>query len=173
MQRRTASTALCERLQDWDLTREPRPIAGYVAFDNEIDVGDFLDHKLEQGSQVVLPRVEDGANMVFVPVEDLGALEPGAFGIPEPTGAAIDIVEVTLFLVPGAAFDRHGHRIGMGRGYYDRALGRRLDADGTEPIFVGVCYDCQLYDGELPVEPHDIAMDAVVTPSETCSPDTA
>lgn len=165
-QRRVAAADVRDRLQEWDVTREPRPTAGYVAFDNEVDIGEFLDHKLSQGSTVALPRVEDGASMVFSPVDSLEALEPGAFGIPEPTGAPLDIAELEVFLVPGAAFDGHGHRIGMGRGYYDRALDRRLDADGTEPIFVGVCYDCQFFDDELPVEPHDISVDAVVTPSQ-------
>mgnify|MGYP006309131983 CR=1 FL=1 len=105
--------------------------------------------------------------MELVPVESLDDLEEGAFGIPEPTGAPTDIVDLEVFLIPGAAFDRRGHRIGMGWGYYDRLLSRRLDAnDGHETVFVGICYDCQLYEGTIPVEDHDIPVDAIVTESE-------
>ncbi|MFB6350594.1 MAG: 5-formyltetrahydrofolate cyclo-ligase [Bradymonadaceae bacterium] len=165
-QRRIAADEVCERLRDWEVTRQPRPIGGYVAFDSEVDITTFLDDKIEQGAEVALPRVDDGATMEFVPVDSLEELEPGAFGIMEPSGDPIAIDEVTVFLVPGAAFDAQGHRIGMGRGYYDRALARRLEADGTEPIFVGVCYDCQFFDEELPVEGHDVSVHAVVTPSD-------
>ncbi len=165
--RREASEQVCRRLQEWETTREPHPLVGYMAVDGEVDVSSFIDHKREQGTRVALPRVIDETEMELVPVESLEALEEGSFGIPEPGGPATDIADLEVFLVPGAAFDRDGRRIGMGWGYYDRALSRRLDAGGDGgPIFVGICYDCQLIDGTIPVEQHDVQMDAVVTESQ-------
>lgn len=165
--RREASEQVCRRLQAWGPTREPRPLVGYMAVDGEVDVSSFIEHKREQGTRVALPRVIDETEMELVPVESLDGLEEGAFGIPEPVGPATDIADLEVFLVPGAAFDRYGRRIGMGWGYYDRALSRRLDAGGADgPIFIGICYDCQLTDGAIPVEEHDVQVDAVVTESQ-------
>ncbi len=165
--RESASEAVCRRLHEWEPTREPRPLVGYMSFDGEVDVSTFLEHKIEQGTRVALPRVIDETEMELVPVDSLESLEEGAFGIPEPTGAATDVADLEVFLVPGAAFDRAGRRIGMGWGYYDRALSRRLDAGGgAEAIFVGICYECQLSEGDLPAEEHDVSVDAVVTESE-------
>jgi 5-formyltetrahydrofolate cyclo-ligase len=164
--RRQASEQVCRRLQEWETTREPRPLVGYMAVDGEVDVSAFIDHKRNQGTRVALPRVIDETEMELVPVESLDDLEEGAFGIPEPVGPATDIADLEVFLVPGAAFDRHGGRVGMGWGYYDRMLSRRLDAGGAAPIFIGICFDCQVSDGAIPVEAHDVQMDAVVTESQ-------
>ena len=64
-----------------------------------------------------------------------------------------------LILVPGLAFDKSGARLGRGRGFYDRFLA------GITGFRVGVCFDWQLVES-VPVEAHDIRMDAVVTPSQ-------
>ena len=83
----------------------------------------------------------------------------GAFGILEPQGERpCPAGEIDLVVCPGVAFTADGRRLGRGRGYYDRYLG--------DPAFrgfrVGVCYAHQLVD-DLPVEPHDVFMDYVIT----------
>ena len=87
------------------------------------------------------------------------ALVFGAFGILEPQGERpCPAGEIDLVVCPGVAFTADGRRLGRGRGYYDRYLG--------DPAFrgfrVGVCYAHQLVD-DLPVEPHDVRMDRVIT----------
>lgn len=171
--RREASRDVCERLASWAPTAESGPLAGYLSFDNEVDVEPFLERQLRGGRGVALPRVVDDESMEYVEVDDLEAVEEGAFGIREPVGEASAIAQLEVFLVPGVGFDRDGGRVGMGWGYYDRALGRRREADTeTAALFVGVCYDCQLSEKPLPTEPHDVVMDAVVTQDELipCSP---
>jgi len=82
------------------------------------------------------------------------------FGIGEPTGeeyTALDAVE--LIVVPGVAFDRQNNRMGRGRGFYDRLLKSTPNA-----VKVGVAYDFQILDS-IPVEPHDVKMDRVITES--------
>jgi len=135
--------------------------------------------------RIVLPCVE-GEGMIFRSVEG-GAMREGCFGIGEPCGAAVDPSEIDLMIVPGVAFDRSGHRLGRGKGYYDRFLAecdtKRHDSESlaiAAPVTkkrdaedhsharraiykIGVCYPFQLLDS-LPREPHDQPMDMVIAP---------
>ena len=64
-----------------------------------------------------------------------------------------------MVVVPAVAYDRRGHRVGRGKGYYDRLL------SSTRAAKVGVGFDFQLLDEEIPSEPHDVAVDMVITES--------
>ena len=87
------------------------------------------------------------------------ALVFGAFGILEPQGERpCPAGEIDLVVCPGVAFTADGRRLGRGRGYYDRYLG----VPAFRGFRVGVCYAHQLVD-DLPVEPHDVRMDRVIT----------
>lgn len=99
--------------------------------------------------RIVVPRVGGDAMRFFDYAP--GALRAGAFGIAEPS-------EIDLIVVPGTAFTQAGARMGRGRGYYDKYLSQ----PGFRGVKVGVCYAHQLV-GELPVEPHDVFMDYVIT----------
>lgn len=83
-----------------------------------------------------------------------GPLLPGAFGIPEPDPAwpVVAPQEIDLAVAPGVAFGRDGSRLGYGKGYYDRLLGR------LPGVKVGLCFAFQVVDA-LPVEPHDLTVD--------------
>ncbi len=82
------------------------------------------------------------------------------FGIGEPSGEEYtDLDAVELIVVPGVAFDRQNNRMGRGRGFYDRLLKSTPNA-----VMVGVAYDFQILDS-IPVEPHDVKMDRVITES--------
>lgn len=165
-ERERAADDLYVRLEAcWRQLRSNR-LAGYLAFDNEIDVSEFLQTRLRDGEFVALPRVRDDSRMEFVEIAALDDVEVGAFGILEPVGDATRIEVIDVFVVPGVGFDRSGNRIGMGWGYYDRALQRRAACEAASPTFIGVCYDFQLTDGAIPAEEHDVAMDFVVTQTE-------
>lgn len=165
--RRAASRSVCERLAGWECARRCSNVAGYLSFDGEVDVEAYLEGRLEGPGSVALPRVVDEESMEYVEVGSLDEVEEGSFGIREPVGEACDLEELELFLVPGVGFDREGGRIGMGWGYYDRALGRRrAGGGGTRARFVGICYEFQLVAAGLPTEEHDVRMDAIVTPEE-------
>ena len=88
-------------------------------------------------------------------------LQGGAFGIlePRPTGIEHQADEADLIVVPGVAFDLSGHRIGYGKGYYDRFLKH----PERKTHLVGLCHDFQLIDGSIPIDRHDIQMDIIVT----------
>ena len=73
------------------------------------------------------------------------------------------MLDPDIMLVPLSAFDRMGHRIGYGAGYYDRAIDR-LRAKGRAPKLIGIAFDCQEV-ASVPAEPHDVALDAMLTES--------
>ncbi|MFN5191723.1 MAG: 5-formyltetrahydrofolate cyclo-ligase, partial [Burkholderiales bacterium] len=88
------------------------------------------------------------------------------WGIREPLAscAAVQLDIVDLLLVPGVAFDRRGHRLGYGKGYYDRLLPARRPA----ALLAALAFDCQLVD-EVPVSEHDVSIDLLITPSQQLS----
>ena len=84
---------------------------------------------------------------------------PGRFGIPEPEGGSpVSLSELDLMVVPGVGFDLHGHRLGYGRGYYDRVLA----GESRRPTLVGLCFEQQVVD-RLPRDPHDVCVDLLIT----------
>ena len=84
-------------------------------------------------------------------------LQEGAFGIMEPCGELFtDYEAIDVAIIPGMAFDRHGNRLGRGKGYYDRFL----PLLPTRVFKIGVCFPFQLLD-DIPMEEHDIKMDVV------------
>jgi 5-formyltetrahydrofolate cyclo-ligase len=88
-------------------------------------------------------------------VGDCGLLRQGAFGIMEPAQALPEAPRVDVAIVPGVAFDRSNHRLGRGKGYYDRFL------SATPTYKLGVCFACQLLE-HIPHDLHDVRMDAVL-----------
>lgn len=116
----------------------------------------------ENGWQIALPRfAAPAAPMRFhlwANPWDAEALEPGLSGIPQP-GADAPAVIPDALIVPLLAFTADGRRLGQGAGHYDRWL-----ADHGPVPAIGLAWDIQLVD-DLPTEPHDQRLAAIVTPS--------
>jgi 5-formyltetrahydrofolate cyclo-ligase len=135
-------------------------VALYAPFGNETDTGLILDAAFEAGKRILYPAV-CGNHMVFRHVERIETLQEGAFGILEPcsTGTDHQADEADLIVVPGVTFDLTGHRIGYGKGFYDRFL----HTPNCTAHLVGLCHDFQLTDGVIPVDVHDIPMEIVIS----------
>jgi 5-formyltetrahydrofolate cyclo-ligase len=135
-------------------------IALYAPTRNETDTALILDLAFKAGKRVLYPAV-CSEHMVFRLVEGVHSLRRGTFGILEPCDIGPDhqADEADLIVVPGVAFDLGGHRIGYGKGFYDRFL----QHPGLKACLVGLCHDFQLIDGKIPGEQHDIPMDIVVS----------
>lgn len=126
----------------------------------EPDTARLFAPLLERGKQVALPRMLPGRQM------ELRRYCPNRppirhpFGILEPDEGCplVPADQVDLVLVPALCYDRRGFRLGMGGGYYDRWLER------YEGITVGLCR-AALLQNTVPTEPHDQAVDIVITPS--------
>jgi 5-formyltetrahydrofolate cyclo-ligase len=135
-------------------------VAGFWQIRSEIDPRPAMARLAATGRVVALPALTgDGETMVFrlwVPGE---ALVPATFGLSEPPASARQ-VEPAVLLIPLAAFDRRGGRIGYGGGYYDRALER---LERVRPVLkIGVGYAVQEID-RVPEEAHDRRLDLILT----------
>lgn len=135
-------------------------VAIYAPAHNETDTGLILASAFQAGKRVLYPAV-CGNKMVFRKVEGLETLQKGTFGIlePCPIGPDHQADEADFIVVPGVAFDLTGHRIGYGKGFYDRFLHH----PGRRAHLVGLCHDFQLIDDAIPADVHDIPMEIIVT----------
>lgn len=139
----------------------------YHATDSEAPTRAYAQYFQEAGHIIALPRITaDDGRMDFAAWIDAfedSDLVNGPFGMSQP---AADLEELApqLIFVPLIGFTDNGARLGQGGGYYDRWLG---DHPGT--LAIGLAWDCQLT-GDLPVEAHDVALSAVVTPTRLYGP---
>ncbi len=135
-------------------------VAGYLPIRSEIDPRPLMRRLAERGLRLALPVVEaDGETMHFRAWTEGAPTEPARFGLTVPADGAT-IVEPTVLLMPLAAFDAAGHRIGYGKGHYDRALAR-LEA-GTPCLKIGLAFAIQRVDA-VPAEGHDRRLDLILT----------
>lgn len=147
-------------------------IAGYLPIRGELDLCPALLRAQRMGCVVVLPRVEpDGERVVFAPVSRLEEqVRPTRWGLREPWGEPLALERIDLMLVPGLAFDHGGHRLGFGKGHYDRVVQRlRGAARAGEARVWGVCDRAMLCEAPLPSQPHDQRVDGVLTPDGVIS----
>ena len=129
----------------------------YSSLSDEVDTTTLLDSLATQGKTVVLPKVIDAENMELRLYTGRTDLTIGNYGIMEPTGRLFtDLHDIEVAVIPGMAFDRNGHRLGRGKGYYDRML-----AQMPQIYKIGICFDFQLLEN-IPHDTHDILMDEVI-----------
>ena len=179
-ERNAAAERLFEQVENAPFFQKARCIACYAALPDEVPTMAFLEKW--RGEKVFLLPIVEGERMRFVEYSGEEALQKGAFGILEPTGANAECgmqhaelvrelstrvvgsqsaqsqFRVDCILVPGVAFDQKGNRMGRGKGYYDRFLCQ------TYIYKVGICFDFQLLEC-IPSEETDIPMDEIITES--------
>ncbi|WP_245447678.1 5-formyltetrahydrofolate cyclo-ligase [Nitratireductor sp. OM-1] len=137
-------------------------VSGFWPMRSEMDVRPLMAVLAARGARIALPAILDRTTIVFreyrpdAPLVDMGF---GTWG-PDDRAAVLD---PEIMLVPLAAFDARGHRIGYGAGYYDRAIAR-LKARGLSPRLIGIAFDCQEVGG-VPDEPHDERLPEMLTES--------
>jgi 5-formyltetrahydrofolate cyclo-ligase len=140
-------------------------IALYFPVGSELDAAPAILGAWRRGRRAFLPVVR-GSQLCFARFHAGSIVTPNRYGIPEPQVAAHDLVSADKFdviIVPLLGFDARGYRLGMGGGYYDRALGFRLRRTKRQrPHLIGLAYEMQRV-RSLEVEPHDVQLDAVVT----------
>ena len=139
-------------------------VSGYSPIRSEIDPIPLLRALAAQGARLALPAVmARGKSLAFRAWSPDDRLMLGPLGIPEPSPAAAEVVP-DIMLVPLAAFDRAGHRIGYGAGHYDYTLAHLRKVKAITAI--GVAFALQEIVG-IPAGPHDVALDYVLTETET------
>jgi len=138
-------------------------ILAYWPLPDEVDIRPLIDQLVAEGHTVLLPKVTGDETMELRRYTSRTDLQEGAFHIMEPIGEVFDDYDsIDLALVPGMAFDAAGHRLGRGKGYYDRFLSEHLvpRTDLPSPRIIGVCFPFQRV-AQVPSEPHDVLMDAL------------
>lgn len=147
----------------------------YYSLPDEVNTHEWIDELVAEGKRVLLPVVVNDQDMVIREYAGKHDLAEGSFHIMEPIGKLFPeekYPEIEVAIIPGMSFDDAGHRLGRGKGYYDRVLAKlrgtegnnseRREADGTEVYKIGICFGFQKLQ-EIPFESHDILMDEVTT----------
>jgi len=131
-------------------------VAAYHPMGSEVSTLKILSSVLQLNKRLALSRVEDGT-ITFAEVKDLEKdLEIGQYKIMEPKNHCLKMNEMDLVLVPGIAWDKHGYRLGYGKGYYDRYLAN------LQTVSVGLAYSFQVLE-DIPHGRNDFHVNLIVT----------
>ena len=160
------SLSALQLLDENPQVRDARTLLLYYSLPDEVDTHVWIDGLVEQGKTVLLPQVIGPETMVLRLYTGRKDLAEGAFHIMEPSGTLFGeerYGEIETAIIPGMAFDGNGHRLGRGKGYYDRFLEKVARMGGKRKMYkIGVCFGFQKVT-EVPCESTDIVMDEVVT----------
>ena len=158
-----AALSLLQLLKKHPQILRAQHIALYWPSDGEISPLPLLEVLLQLGKSCYLPVVGARNSMVFKPA-CMKRLRKNSYGIAEPvTGLVRPIKQLDVILMPLVGFDEQGGRLGMGGGYYDRALSfKKRQAWKSSPRLIGLAHEVQKV-SRLSVAPWDIPMAAIAT----------
>ncbi|MBQ9201178.1 MAG: 5-formyltetrahydrofolate cyclo-ligase [Bacteroidales bacterium] len=149
------SRELCRQITQLPQWQKARTVLLYHALDDEVSTRDLLEGWA--GKKTLLLPVVDGEDLLLKPYSAAVGMTRNRWDILEPSAAEAftDYQAIDLALIPGMAFDRAGHRLGRGKGYYDRLLPR------LSCPTIGLCFPFQKLE-KIPVEPWDIPVQRVL-----------
>jgi 5-formyltetrahydrofolate cyclo-ligase len=156
-QRRAKSAEIETKLFGLPEYRAASVVLFYASFQSEVETHHMIRRALAEGKRVALPKVK-GKELELFEIKSFDKdVLPGAWGIPEPEGGMpAELQDIGLIVVPGAAFDEQGNRIGYGAGFYDKLL----------PFYrgrtVALAFELQVIP-DVPADPHDIPIQKIVT----------
>ena len=145
--------------------RGARSISCFLSTPTEPGTRDFVTDAVARGIRVLLPVTRADGLLDWAVATPEGDIAEGLFGLPEPVGellGPIAVNDVDLLVIPAAAVDATGMRLGWGRGFFDKTLG---SMERCPPVYA-VVYDSELVD-EVPSDLHDQRVTGVVTPTRT------
>lgn len=128
----------------------------YISYNKEVYTHAMIKDSMKQGKNIVVPKVKED---ILIPsiLTSWSELNIGSYNILEPKQIEpVMLEDINIVIVPGIVFDIYGHRIGHGRGYYDRFL-KEIKA-----IKIGLAFDFQILQ-KIPYEEYDIEMDKIIT----------
>ncbi len=161
----TCSHAIMEKVvSHYDFSHAAELLV-YVNLGSEVNTRGIISYGLMLGKRIYCPKVLEDGKMEFYEIHSLRELEAGCQGILEPKGLEERKWQAeeanALMILPGVAFDKKGHRIGYGGGYYDRFL----ENSKFSGIKMALAYSFQVED-EIPIEVHDETVDLIITENE-------
>lgn len=150
--------ALVARLQ-------ARSVSCFLSTPTEPGTRAFIADAVARGIRVLLPITRADGLLDWAIADPDGEIADGLFGVPEPVGEVLSplaVNDVDLLIIPAAAVDRTGMRLGWGRGYFDKTIG---SMERCPPVYA-VVFDTEILD-EVPRDVHDQPVTGVVTPTQT------
>lgn len=173
------SLSIISQLRDNPIVKNAQTLLLYYSLPDEVNTHEWIDELVTNGKNVLLPVVVDEENMILREYTGRHDLAEGSFHIMEPIGKLFPeerYSEIEVAIIPGMSFDDEGHRLGRGKGYYDRFLekvqeqrkekskesNREHDKKPNRELYkIGVCFGFQK-EKSIPYESHDIMMDEIV-----------
>ncbi len=155
--RRAKSREIEKRLFSIAEFQSARTVLFYASFRSEVETHDMVRRALADRKKVVLPRVK-GKELELFQIKDFDRdVKPGKWDIPEPYGGKqTEPEQVQFIVVPGAAFDQRGNRLGYGAGFYDKLLKAYQGATAA------LAFEFQIVPN-VPADPHDVPVQKIVT----------
>ena len=164
----TGGRAIVKRLTALEQIRQASTLMVYLGFGSEVLVDDLIRWGWGEGKRITVPLCSPvSRGLTACRIDGFNGLERGYYGIREPKAHLIRPIgpeEIDAVIVPAVAFDRQGHRLGYGGGYYDRFL-----PGAPRAVRIGAAFACQIV-AEIPAAPHDVTMDRIVTEGEIIVP---
>lgn len=156
-ERRAMSSRIEQRLFELPEFQKAALILFYASFQSEVETHFMIRRALSEGKRVALPRINEKELELLVITNFDKDVSPGSWGIPEPDqGDLVSVQDLGLIVVPGAAFDEQGNRLGYGAGYYDKLLAQYQD------MTAALAFELQIVP-QVPADPHDVPMKKIVT----------
>ena len=169
-ERARQSRVVTQRLLALPQYQQSQRVSIYLNMPDEIQTGDIVADLLQAGKQCFIPRYESSSSRMDMvrlhSLADLASLPTTKWNIQQPAMSeereeALQTGGLDLILMPGLAFSRSGHRLGRGRGYYDRYLVRCREAQQRPPVTVALVFREQIVE-DVPVEGTDVPVDVVL-----------
>lgn len=157
---RKKSDRIISTLINSDFFKQAKTVHSYISINNrrEVCTDELFEHMFERNKKVVVPitNFSDGT-LSHSEITSASDLESNKWGVKEPnTAKLVDIATLDLIVIPMAAADKTGNRLGYGKGFYDRFLYK------TDAKKVGLVFEEFLFD-KIPVEEFDIKLDVLIT----------
>ena len=158
-QQLTAANTLVDSVLKLPTWTGAKHIAMYLANDGEIDTEPLNTIARSLGKQLYLPKITDSDTLEFARWETGAQLRENRYNIPEPPSTAqqCPVSQLDIVFLPLVGWDRFGCRLGMGGGFYDRAL-----ANIVGPLLVGLAHECQQAEN-IPQESWDLVVEFIAT----------
>ena len=150
------SANICEKVIAHPMFVTAEEIYCYIDFRNEVGTRKIIEKAWSLGKKVAVPKVT-GSSMEFYCIQSFDELSPGSWGIPEPNPETVACGKNVLVIMPGAVFDANKHRIGYGKGYYDKYLANHFDYQT-----LALAFELQMLEN-IPADEHDICPQFIVT----------
>ena len=158
LKKEDASDIIQEKILSMEVFLKSSCVCIYSSAFGEVNTNRLIEKAVSMKKKILMPRSNEDNTLSLVRYN--GKFREGLFGIKEPDSSDLaDYAEPDLIIVPGLAFARDGHRLGFGKGYYDRLL------EKSNGYKIGICYSFQLMD-KVPTESFDVPLDAIVTEKE-------